>query len=148
MQAFSGYTFTRKCSLNVIIYLYSNLTQFVYTVILHIFLTFIPCLYRCSGVLLDSDESDNEEEESAQMTGKELLSSSEELNYWPESDEKPEITKSKSSVLFSINHKYVAGKMFISYLVFCISGYKSDFLCFDRVALLGASRCAAPVEPL
>ncbi|KAK5870857.1 hypothetical protein PBY51_003769 [Eleginops maclovinus] len=44
-------------------------------------------------VILDSDESDKEEEESAQRTGKEPLSSSEELNYWPEIDEKPEITK-------------------------------------------------------
>lgn len=70
--------------------------------ILQIFLTFIPCLYRCSGVILDSDESDNEEEESAQVTGKELLSSSEELNCWPESDGKPGIPKSKSSFLFSI----------------------------------------------
>ncbi|KAK5909470.1 hypothetical protein CesoFtcFv8_003396 [Champsocephalus esox] len=45
------------------------------------------------GAMLDSDESDNEEEESAQVTGKELLSSSEELNCWPESDGKPEIPK-------------------------------------------------------
>ncbi|XP_033946587.1 zinc finger protein 462-like [Pseudochaenichthys georgianus] len=45
------------------------------------------------GVILDSDESDNEEEESAQVTGKELLSSSEELNCWPESDGKPGIPK-------------------------------------------------------
>ncbi|KAF1389457.1 hypothetical protein PFLUV_G00073620 [Perca fluviatilis] len=44
-------------------------------------------------VISDHDETDNQDEESAQRADKELFSSSEDLNIWPEPDEEPEITE-------------------------------------------------------
>lgn len=73
--------------------------------ILQVFLSFLPRSNHseCSDVISDHGETDNQDEESAQRADKELFSLSEDLNNWPEPDEEPEITESKSSLLCSIN---------------------------------------------
>lgn len=97
---------------------------------------------------MDPAESDDQDEESVQKADKEPSNSSEELTHWPDPDEELDITESKSS---SIIIYHITVKMYIWYAPFAVFAsltLKCDLLRPDRIAVLGAPRCAAAVEPL
>lgn len=95
---------------------------------------------ECPDFVMDSAETDNQEE-TVLRADKETPNTSEEVNNLLELDEEPELIESKSFLLCFINHNIYNCQLF------CISYTETVIYC-DRIAVLGAPRCAAAVEPL
>lgn len=96
---------------------------------------------------METGETDNQDENGAQRVDREPLYSTEEMNFFPEPDEEPEVTESKSSFISDLLILiYRTVKMYI--VSTTVAMLTDNLLHFDRVTVLGASRCAAAVEPV